>query len=68
MTKPMNPLLRAENRGDLIRRGMASIDALQTKVIDEANKQIENLAEFENTYRQKLAHYKKSSTSSSLAD
>lgn len=58
MTKPMNPLLRAENRAALIRRGMASIDTLQNKVIEEANKQITNLSEFENTTRQKFEGYR----------
>ena len=59
MTKPMNPLLRAENRAALIKRGMASIDILQNKVIEEANKQITNLSEFENATRQKFDAYRK---------
>lgn len=63
MTKPMNPLLKAENRAALIKRGMASIDILQNKVIEEANKQIANLAEFENMYRQKFEVLKQKSTS-----
>lgn len=63
MTKPMNPLLKAENRAALIKRGMANIDILQNKVIEEANKQIANLAEFENTYRQKFEGLKQKSTS-----
>ena len=55
----MNPLLRAENRAALIKRGMASIDILQNKVIEEANKQITNLTEFENATRQKFEAYRK---------
>jgi len=55
----MNPLLRAENRAVLIKRGMASIDILQNKVIEEANKQITNLTEFENAARQKFEAYRK---------
>lgn len=55
----MNPLLRAENRAALIKRGMASIDILQNKVIEEANKQITNLSEFENATRQKFDAYRK---------
>ena len=58
MTKPINPLLRAENRAELIRRGMMSIDTLQNKVIEEANKQIPNLTEFERTARQKFESYR----------
>lgn len=58
MTKPMNPLLRVENRAALIRRGMTSIDTLQNKMIEEANKQITNLAEFESTARQKFESYR----------
>jgi len=46
--QPMNPLLKAENCATLIKRGMVSIDILQSKVIEEANKQIPNLTEFEN--------------------
>lgn len=58
MTKPMNPLLKAENRAALIKRGMISIDTLQNKVIEEANKQIANLTEFENAARQKFESYR----------
>ena len=54
----MNPLLRVENRAALIRRGMMSIDTLQNKVIEEANKQITNLTEFENTTRRKFEAYR----------
>ena len=54
----MNPLLRAENRAALIKRGMASIDVLQNKVIEEANKQIKNLSEFENATRQQFEAYR----------
>lgn len=50
----MNPLLRAENRVDLMRKCMISIDTLQNKVIEKANKKITNLTEFENAARQKL--------------
>lgn len=57
-TKPMNPLLRPENRATLIKRGMASIDNLQNKVIEEANKQIVNLTEFESTTRQRFEVYR----------
>jgi hypothetical protein len=66
MTKPMNPLLKAENRSVLIKRGMASIDTMQSKIIEEANKQIDNLAEFENACRVKLAQYQKTIASSKL--
>jgi hypothetical protein len=59
VTKHMNPLLRAENRGALIRRCMASIDTLQNKVIEEANKQIANITEFENTTRQRFEEYRR---------
>jgi hypothetical protein len=59
MTKPMNPLLRPENRATLIKRGMASIDTLQNKVIEEANKQIANITEFENTTRQRFEEYRR---------
>lgn len=58
MTKPMNPLLKAENRAALIQRGMVSIDILQNKVIAEANKQITNLTEFENAARQKFEAFR----------
>lgn len=58
MIKPMNPLLRAENRATLIKRGMARIDDLQNKVIEEANKQIANLTEFEKATRQKFEAYR----------
>ena len=58
MTKPMNPLLKAENRAALIQRGMVSIDTLQNKVIAEANKQITNLTEFENATRQKFEAFR----------
>jgi len=47
-------LLKAENRVALIQRAMANIDNLQNKVIEEANKQIIDLAEFENTVHQKF--------------
>ena len=59
VSKPMNPLLRAKNRGALIRRCMANIDTLQNKVIEEANRQIANITEFENTNRQKFEEYRK---------
>ncbi|HQS67773.1 MAG TPA: hypothetical protein PLM93_11370 [Sulfuricurvum sp.] len=59
MTKPIHPLLKAENRSILIRRGMAKIDDLQSKVIEEANKQITNLAEFENDVHQKFEAFRK---------
>ncbi len=59
MTKPMNPLLKAENRAILIHRCMARIDDIQSKVIEEANKQITNLAEFENDARQKFESSRK---------
>ncbi|MDP1747295.1 MAG: hypothetical protein Q8L90_17110 [Bacteroidota bacterium] len=55
--------MKAENRAALIKRGMTSIDILQNKVIEEANKQIVNLAEFENMYRQKFEVLKQKSTS-----
>jgi hypothetical protein len=57
-TKPMNPLLRAENRATLIKRCMANIDNLQNKVIEEANSKITNLTEFENTTRQRFEEYR----------
>jgi hypothetical protein len=63
MPKSINPLLKSENRAALMKRGMASIDILQNKVIEEANKQIANLDEFENMYRQKFEVLKQKSTS-----
>lgn len=62
MTKPINPLLKAENRAILIHRCMARIDDIQSKVIEEANKQIPNLTEFENNAYQKLESYKEKKT------
>lgn len=59
MSKPINPLLKVENRASLIRRCMINIDTLQNKVIEEANKQISNLTEFENDARQKFEALKK---------
>lgn len=59
MTKPIHPLLKAENRAILIHRCMARIDDIQSKVIEEANKQITNLAEFENDVRQKFESSRK---------
>jgi hypothetical protein len=38
---------------------MASIDTLQNKVIEEANKQIANITEFENTTRQRFEEYRR---------
>lgn len=58
MSKPMNPLLKVENRTALIQRCMINIDTLQNKVIEEANKQIPNLTEFENDVRQKFEAYR----------
>ena len=54
----MNPLLKVENRAALIRSCMINIDTLQNKVIEEANKQITNLPEFENNAYQKLEAYR----------
>jgi hypothetical protein len=54
ITKPMDPLLKAENRAALMQKVMTNIDILQNEVIEEANNQIIDLAEFENAARQRF--------------
>jgi hypothetical protein len=50
----MDPLLKAENRAALMQKVMTNIDILQNEVIEEANNQIIDLAEFENAARQRF--------------
>lgn len=51
---PMNPLLKVENRAVLMQKIMINIDTLQNKMIEEANNQITNLAEFEKAASQRF--------------
>lgn len=51
---PMNPLLKVEKRAALMQKIMINIDTLQNKMIEEANSQIIDLAEFEKTVRQRF--------------
>ena len=57
MTKPMNPLLKQENRQELIQQAMQSISDKQAKVIKQADKIIDNVAIFEDAVHKQFISY-----------
>ena len=60
MTKPMNPLLKAENRNQFIKKAMEAMSDRQDKIIKQADKIIEDVALFENSvHKQFILHTKK---------
>lgn len=57
MTKLMNPLLKQENRQELIQQAMQSISDKQAKVIKQADKIIGDVAIFENSVHNQFISY-----------
>lgn len=57
MTKQMNPLLKPENRKQLILEAMQSISDKQDKVIQQANKMIGDVSSFEKNIHQKFVSF-----------
>ncbi|MGD9971054.1 MAG: hypothetical protein AB7S65_11435 [Sulfuricurvum sp.] len=50
MTVKMPSILKAENRSQLVRHGMKTIERIQHEVIAEADKKIGDVANFEKKY------------------
>ncbi len=57
MTKPMNPLLKPENRKKLIQQAMQSMSDKQDEVIKQADKIIGDVVIFEKNIHQKFVSY-----------
>lgn len=57
MTKHMNPLLKQENRQELIQQAMQSISDKQAKVIKQADKIIGDVAIFEDSVQKQFISY-----------
>ena len=53
----MNPLLKPENRKQLILEAMQSISDKQDKVIQQANKMIGDVSSFEKNIHQKFVSF-----------
>lgn len=59
MAKELNPLLRPENRTQFMNEAMRQIDILQEQVIQEANKMIPDIKQFEELHRKSFEEYKR---------
>lgn len=59
MTKQMSPLLKPENRKQLIQEAIQSISDKQDEVIQQANKIIVNVADFEKTMQKKFISHRR---------
>ncbi len=57
MTKQMSPLLKQDNRKQLIQEAMQAISDKQNKVIQQANKIIGDVSVFEKNVHQKFVSY-----------
>ena len=57
MTKPMNPLLKAENRNQFIKQAMEAMVDRQDKIIKQADKVIEDVTLFESNVHNQFALY-----------
>ncbi len=57
MTKPMNPLLKQENRQELIQQAMQAISDKQAQVIKQANKIIGDVTIFEDSVHKQFISY-----------
>ena len=57
MTKQMSPLLKQDNRKQLIQEAMQAISDKQNEVIQQANKIIGNVSVFEKNVHQKFVSY-----------
>jgi hypothetical protein len=57
MTKPMNPLLKPENRKEFIRQAMKAMSDRQEEVIAQADKIIGDVVRFEENIHQKFISY-----------
>ncbi len=57
MTKPMNPLLKQENRQELIQQAMQSISDKQAQMIKQADKIIADVAIFEDSVHKQFISY-----------
>ena len=57
MTKPMNPLLKPENRKEFIQQAMISMSKKQDEIIEQADKIIGDVAKFEENVRKQFSSY-----------
>ena len=57
MTKPMNPLLKPENRKEFIQQAMKAMSDRQEEVIAQADKIIGDVVRFEENIHQKFVSY-----------
>ena len=57
MTKPMNPLLKPENRKEFIQQAMKAMSDRQEEVIAQADKIIGDVVRFEENIHQKFISY-----------
>jgi len=57
MTKPMNPMLRPENRNKLIAKAIQAISDKQNKIIEQADKIIDDVGAFEKNVHQQFVSY-----------
>jgi len=57
MTKPMSPLLRPENRKQLMQKGMQAITDKQAEVIKIADEMIGDVSLFEENVHKKFLAY-----------
>ena len=58
MTKPMNPLLKSENRQEFIKQAMKAMSVRQEKVIQEADVIIGDVSSFEKDVHQQFMDFK----------
>ena len=59
MAKELNPLLRPENRTQFMKEAMRQIDILQEQVIQEANRMIPDIKQFEELHQKSFEEYKR---------
>jgi len=57
MTKPMNPLLKPENRKEFIKQAMKAMSERQNKIIQQADTIIDDVVSFEKSVHQKFVAY-----------
>jgi hypothetical protein len=57
MTKPMNPLLKPENRKEFIKQAMKTMSERQDEIIQQADRIIDDVVSFEKSVHQKFVAY-----------
>jgi len=57
MTKPMNPLLKQENRKEFIKQAMKAMSERQDKITQQADTIIDDVVSFEKSVHQKFMAY-----------